>query len=40
MPNIVNRVQKEWMVGPTYLVNDETVELSTEIYGFQEFRKF
>jgi hypothetical protein len=27
-------------IDPTYLVNDETVELSTEIYGFQELHKF
>jgi hypothetical protein len=31
---------KEVGVDLTYLVDNETVELSTEIYGFQELHKF
>jgi hypothetical protein len=27
-------------VDPTYLIDDKTVELSTEIYGFQELHEF
>jgi hypothetical protein len=33
-------MKKRIGVGPTYLVDDETIELSTEIYGFQELHKF